>query len=109
MKTIWLLAVIATALVMNGQEAKPHSDAHKGKPAAEGTDTSDTGQTFIVVNQQAPRGQENDHPSNPPNSVHELFLIPNILTLALVIVGAAGIVIAIVSLRQINKQIAEMR
>jgi hypothetical protein len=59
-----ILAVIGAVLMLNGQEAKPHSDAGKRNSAAKGTDATDAaGQTVIVVNQQAPQRQENDHPS----------------------------------------------
>jgi hypothetical protein len=107
----WMvLAILGTALIVNGQGAKPHSDVHKNDSASKGTNASDTaGQTVVVVNQQAPQRQENDQLAKPPSYFHELLVPANLPSLLLVGVGIAGIVVAVKSLRRIDKQIIEMR
>jgi hypothetical protein len=105
-----ILAVVGTAMVVYGQQARPHSNTDKRNSATESNDTAHpTSQTVVVVNQQAARGQQNDHPAKPPGYLHELLLPPNIPNLALVLVGIGGIVIAICTLKAVEKQIAEMR
>src|ERR1700693_5331427 len=107
----WIvLAVIGGAMMVYGQEAKPHSNTDKRNSATESNDAANpTGQTVVVVNQQAAQGQQNDHPAKSPSYLHELLLPPNIPNLALVLVGIGGIVIAIRTLKAVGKQIAEMR
>ncbi len=85
----WIvLAIIGVALVVNGQEPKSHSGAHKTNPATASKAASDTtGPTVIVINQEH-CGQENNHAANPPSLLHEYLLPLNVLTLALVIVAA---------------------
>ena len=104
-----ILTVIGTALVVGGQEAKPRDSAHKGGSAAEGKDAANPSGQTVVVNQHAPQGYENNHPSNPPGYLHELLLPQNVPNLALVVVGIAGIVTAVVTLRRIGRQAVEMR
>ncbi len=107
---VLVLALAFVSVVVNGQESKPHSDTYKRHAATERTGTPDTaGQTVIVVNQQAPQGQENNHPSQRPSHLHEYLLPANVLTLALVLVGIGGIIAAVVTLRKIDEQITEMR
>jgi hypothetical protein len=107
----WMvLAVICADLMVNGQEAKPRSNAHKRDSTAERKDATNTaGQTVITVNQQAPQGQGNNHASKPPSYLHELLLPQNVPNLALVIVGIAGIVTAIYTLKRLGRQAVEMR
>lgn len=107
----WLaIAVIGAALMVHGQEAKPHSNANKRNSATESKDATDTaGQTVVVVNQQAPQGQQNDHAEQPRHSLHELLLPQNIPNVALVLVGIAGIVIAVRTLKALRSQAGIMR
>src|ERR1700692_2329333 len=88
----WLTIVVAVlvglAVMANGQEAKPHSDAHKRSSAGKVADAPDTvDQKVIVVNQQAPQGQVNNHASKSPSYLHELLLPQNIPNIALVILA----------------------
>jgi hypothetical protein len=102
----WIIpAIVGASLMVYGQELKPHSDTHRGPPATESQDSpSPSGRTVIVVNQQTPQRQQDDHSANPPSLFHEYLLPPNVLNLALVIVGIIGIVIAICTVRTIGKQ-----
>ncbi|MGA8215602.1 MAG: hypothetical protein WB799_18535 [Candidatus Sulfotelmatobacter sp.] len=83
-------AIILVATMINGQEAKPHSDADRRNSAATSADATPhtAGQTVVVVNQQPSQGQENNHSSKPPSYLHELLLPQNLPNLALVIVAA---------------------
>jgi hypothetical protein len=107
----WLiLAVIGAALMVHGQEPKPHSNADKGNSTAESKNATDTaGQTVIVVNQQTPQRQENNHSEKPPNYLSRLFSPENLPNVALVVVGIGAIVVAFKSLKRIDTQIVEMR
>ncbi len=102
---LWFLAFIVAATMVNGEEPKPQSDAHRGKPndTAQHPENS-AGRTVIVVNQPAPQGQEDNHPSESPNYLHELLLPQNAPTIALVIVGLLGIGTAIWTVRVIARQ-----
>ena len=105
-----ILAVIGAALMVSGQETKSLSNAHKRDSAAESKDaTHPTGQTVVVVNQQTPQGQENNHATKSPSYLHELLQPQNIPNIALAVVGVIGIVIAIRTLKAINHQVYEMR
>jgi len=98
-----ILAVIFTTLMIYGQAANPHSDAHARNPGGASQDATDAaGQTVVVVNQQAPTRQENDHPGKPPSYFHELLAnLPNLL---LVGVGIGGIIIGVCTLKNIARQ-----
>lgn len=103
-----LLIIVGTATMINGQEAKPHAD--KRHSIAENNDSNGSaGRPLTVGNQQAPQGQESSHSTHPQSYLRELLLPPNVLTLALVIVGIVGIIVALCSLGKIDKQIGEMR
>jgi len=96
--------------MVNGQSAKPQSDTHTRNPPAENTDANDTaGASVIVVNQQTHQRQENDQTGKPPSYFHELLVPANLPNLLLVGVGIAGIMAAFLSLRTVNRQVAEMR
>jgi hypothetical protein len=84
-----ILAVIGTALMVNGQESKPHGEAHKENSATEHKDATDTtGRAVVVVNQQASQGKESNHGSKSPSYLHELLLPQNLPNIALVIVAS---------------------
>jgi hypothetical protein len=103
-----VLAIVGASLMVNGQEAKPRSNAHRRDSAAEAKDASTpTGQT-VVLNQQTPQGQESNHPAKSPSYLHELLLPQNVPSLALVFIGIAGIIAAICTMRTINHQVEEM-
>lgn len=105
-----LLAIVGATLVVNGQESKPHSNTHAQDTAAKSKDaTSTAGQTVIVVNQQTPQGEQDNHPSKPPSYFHELLLPQNIPNLALVLVGIAGIITALLTLKVLSRQALSMR
>jgi hypothetical protein len=106
----WVVfAVLDAVLMVNGQESKPHGNTHKRNSATESKDAPNTaGQTVVIVNQQTPQRQNYGHTSQSPSYFHELLLPQNIPTDALVIVGIAGIVIAICTLKKIGKQVDEM-
>jgi hypothetical protein len=101
----WIvLAVVSVALMVHGQETKSHGNDDKAGAAAKHKDTTDRGgRAVVVVNQQATQGQENTG-SKPTSYLHELLLPQNIPNLALVVVGIAGIIVAICTLIVINKQ-----
>jgi hypothetical protein len=83
------LVVVFTALVVYGEEPKTKTDAHAHKATSTVQQTDDmTGRTVIVVNQQAPAGQQESHPSKPPSYLSRLFSPENLPNIALVIVGA---------------------
>lgn len=107
----WMvLAVICTTLMVNGQESKSHRDTDKRNPTSERKDSTDTaGQTVIVVNRDAPQRQENNYPAKPPSYFTRLLSPENFPNLALVAVGIAGIVVAIRSLKAVNRQIGQMQ
>jgi len=100
------LAVIFATLVVHGQEPKAHRSADKTDAAAESKNATDAtgGQTVIVVNQQTPQRQENDRSGKPPSYLHELLLPANVPNLMLVVVGIAGIVAAVCTLKVIKRQ-----
>lgn len=107
----WLaLAVIWAALMVNGQESKPHSNTHTSNSASEGKTAQDaTGQQVVIVNQQAPQREQQNRPPKPPSYLSRLFSPENLPNVALVFVGIGGIVIAICTLFRINTQAIEMR
>src|SRR5438132_1146381 len=84
-----VLAVVFTTLMVYGEKPKPKTDAH-GHDAADAIQQTDgaAGRTVIVVNQQTPQGQQEDHPSKPPNDFSRLFSSENLPNIALVIVAA---------------------
>ena len=106
-----ILAIVSAALMVNAQESKPHSSTHKEDSAAKGADATDptAGQTVVVVNQEAAQGQESNHDRKPPSYLPELLLPPNIPNLALVIVGIAGIITALCTLKVLSRQALSMR
>jgi hypothetical protein len=106
MKQFLLILIAASAISMiNGQESKPHSNTDKGNPAAANKDAaSASGKALPVVNEQAHQGRKDGEAAQPPSYLHELLLPANALTLALVIVGIGGIVIAVRTLIAIERQ-----
>src|SRR6266436_7763981 len=109
MRVVWL-AVIFTSSMVYGEKSKPHADAdrHKATNAIQQTDST-AGRSIIVVNQQAPNGQQQSYPAQPPSYFHELLLPQNVPADALVLVGIAGIVTAIYTLRVLSRQALSMR
>ncbi|MGC2227291.1 MAG: hypothetical protein WA254_19580 [Candidatus Sulfotelmatobacter sp.] len=104
MRIAWLIIAFA-ALMASGQESKPHSDARPRNSAAKNTDAPDTaGQTVVVVNQQAPQRQENDHSSKPPN----WYTTSAPAEWALFLAGTVGVIVALSTLKAINRQVGEM-
>jgi hypothetical protein len=102
----WLIvAAISASFMVYGQEPKAHSNADKRNTASDSdhADKASSG-TVIVVNQQTPHGQENDHTAKSPGYFHELLLPQNVPNVALAIVGFIGILIAICTLRIISRQ-----
>jgi len=92
-------------LIIGGQETKPHGDPHKTNSADKGKDAANaSGETVITINQQTPEGQENDHATHSPSVIREYLLPPNVLNLALVMVGIAGIIAAFRTLKIIRRQ-----
>src|ERR1700688_596684 len=84
-----VLALAFVSSMVTGQEANPHSDAHKRNSTAKSADAPDTaGRTIIVVNQPAPQGQENSHPAKSPSYLRRLFSAENLPNIALVIAAA---------------------
>ena len=102
----WLvLGIIGAALVVNGQEAKPHSDTHKKTPPPKAQGATHTAaRTVIVVNQDAPQGEKDNHPGKSPSYLSKLFGPENIPNIALVVVGIGGIIAALCTLRLISWQ-----
>jgi|SRR5580704_1344361 hypothetical protein len=107
----WMVtAVVGTALMVYGQNAKPHNGVHAKNSTTENKDATDTfGQTVVVVNQPAPQRQENNNSSKSPGYFHELRAPANLPNLLLVVVGVVGIAVALLTLRTINNQVVEMR
>ncbi|HZR57105.1 MAG TPA: hypothetical protein VFA74_09560 [Terriglobales bacterium] len=105
-----VIIIIALTSVVYGQKVKPHPNTDKGNSATEhGNPPNTAGQTVIVVNQQAPQGQQDDHSGKAVRYLRELLVPANAPNLALVLVGIGGIIAAICSLRKIDGQIAEMK
>jgi hypothetical protein len=110
MKYLALIAIVGAALMANGQAARPHGDAHTKNSASKATDATDTaGQTVTVANQQAPQRMEESHAAKSPSYFSRLFAPENLPTIALVLVGFAGIVVAIRTLRTVESQAGIMR
>jgi hypothetical protein len=101
----FVLAILWTALMVNGEKPKAQSNTHESNPghATQQTDTAPS-RPVVVVNQNAPKGQENNHPDQSKNYLARLFSLENLPNIALVIVGIAGIVVAICTLKDIQKQ-----
>jgi hypothetical protein len=91
--------------MVNGQEAKPHSDAHKQNSATKSQDAVETiGQIETVVNQQTTQRQEKAHSTESPSYLSRLLSPENLPNDALVGVGVIGVVIAICTVWIIRKQ-----
>jgi hypothetical protein len=106
MKRFVLFLILASAgPMMYGQEAKPHNNADEGNAAAPSKNaTSPAGQPLSVVNQQRSQGKKEDEAGQRPSYFRELLLPANFINLLLVGVGIAGIVIAVSTLRKIERQ-----
>jgi hypothetical protein len=103
------LVVLFTTLMAYGEKPQPKTDAHEGKSAGATQQTDGAnGGTIPVVNQQAPEGQQENHPSKPPSYLSRFFSPENLPADALVIVGAVGIFVALKTLREMKKQRIEM-
>jgi hypothetical protein len=100
-----MVAIVLAALVIDGGKTKAQSNAHRQSPAhaAQQTD-NETGRSVVIINQQTPHGQENSHPGKPPSYLCRLFAPENVPSIALVLVGIAGIITAIYTLRTIRQQ-----
>jgi hypothetical protein len=111
-----LLAFFGASMMVNGQTTKPHSNTHTRNAASDHANAYGSPQTrdpaertVVVVNQQAPQGQQDDHPGKPPSYLHELLMPANLPNLLLVVVGIAGIITAICTLRVLSRQALSMR
>ena len=102
---IWLVAIALAALVINGEKPKANTGADKEHPAhaVEQTDSA-AARSVIVVNQQAPQGQQDSHPPKPPSYLSRLFSPENLPNIGLFIAGVVGITIALCTLQNIAKQ-----
>ena len=91
---VFMLCIIAAIMT-----TEPHNSHASPRTASQAQ-----AQTVIAVNQQTPQRQQGDHPDNSLSLFHEYLQPPNVLNLALVIVGIIGIVIAICTVRTVRKQ-----
>ena len=102
---ILLIVVACASLVVYGEEPKAKTDAHRQDTAQAIQQTASAANgTIIVVNQREPEGQENNHPQKPPSYLSHLLAPENIPNIALVIAAIGGIIVAVYTLRGINKQ-----
>jgi hypothetical protein len=109
MRFTWVIIAFA-ALIVDGEKPKPHSNTDKHAPAntAQQTDSA-TGRTVAVENEQAPDRRADNHSKEPPSYLHELLLPQNVPAVALVLVGVAGIITAIYTLKVLSRQAVSMR
>jgi hypothetical protein len=96
---------VLAAILVYGKETKPHRNTDIQHTAAQDKKQPDSaGQTVIIVDQQAPQGQQDDHTHESPSYLHRLFSPENLPTIALVIVGIVGTVVALITLFHIKRQ-----
>lgn len=98
---IALVAIVLAAFVVHGEKPKPQSNAPtQSSTNAKQETSSPTSPSVVVVNQNAKRESEN-HPDKSPHYLMRLFSPENVPNIALVIVGIAGIIVAICTLKDI--------
>jgi hypothetical protein len=102
---IALVAIVLAAFVVHGEKPKPQSNAHtQSSTNAKQEPSSPTSPSVVVVNQNAAKRESENHPDKSPHYLMRLFSPENLPNIALVIVGIAGIIVAICTLKDIQKQ-----
>jgi hypothetical protein len=103
------LAFLAVILPIQGQEKRTHpssnkqSTQHKQQPQPSPPPAAPT-IGFNAVNQQAPDSENNGTASDSNNYFSRLFPSENISSFGLLLVGIAGVIIAICTLKKISAQ-----
>jgi hypothetical protein len=106
-----VLAIAFATVVVNGENPKAGGGTHGPEKTANATQQTDNpaGRTVVVVNQQTPQGQEDSHSKKTPTYLSRLLAPENIPNIALVLVGIAGIITAVYTLKVLSRQAVSMR
>jgi len=108
MKWVPISFVLACVLIVNGQEKRPEPKPYQKNAQSEKPTPAPTIGTN-VVNQQAPAQQENRPADHPQSYLCRLFSPENLPNIGLFIVGVIGTIVAVCTLRDIQKQTQNTR
>jgi hypothetical protein len=104
MKPLMLVAVLLIILPVNGQEKRPQSAANQANSKPESPASQ-----VVVVDQENTSSQQDRATAHPQSYLSRLLSAENLPNLGLFVVGVCGVIIAVCTLKAIQRQLEEIK